>query len=245
MAKKISLNDTFRQAYGCYQKNFRSVFLCAMLLSALSQYVIIYADRLGLRTLFQSLSSENGMTEPVVGIDKLGWLVMLLFVLNFMIYALIIAIYDKDRTAEANPYSHAFGLLRRRFWSFFVVYVLNGILVSLFGFVFWIVGIWLALSLTLVVFPNVILGNKGVKEAYIDDFLKLKQHVFYMLQIGFIVILLLFVGKFLHFLMESAGFNGQIGFGVEHVVLIFVEAVVLPFILALNVTAYYLMNEMS
>ncbi|WP_162902111.1 hypothetical protein [Facilibium subflavum] len=244
---KNTILDTLKNTLALYKATFKVCFTLALILAAVTEYFKIYAFNLGFNQAIQQYLEEGTLSQDLQGNGTLIWLAVVSIILTVMVYALLVCIggvqsQSPDSAFSKVKFSQAWLYFRRRFFSFLGAFFINAVLWVIGSFLS-LIGIWLVVSFTFVIFPVILLDNLGTISGYKENFRLIRANVIYILQLGFITLVLLFV-KYLAYLLFS-GLGGQAGmsFGIEHVVLVFVEALVLPFVMLLSVSAFYELNR--
>ena len=173
----------------------------------------------------------------------MGW--TLSIIVTVIVNAMIICIggeifKTKTKTCTKDTLGCAFAMFRSRIGLFIVVSVLNGLL-CLLGSLLSIFGIWIMTSFTLILFPTVLLGGMCVFATFRENFRLLGSNALYALQVGFILMLILLIKHMLYTVFSGTD-AGNIGFAIEHVVNIFIEALLLPLSLMVMVAVFFELN---
>jgi hypothetical protein len=118
------------------------------------------------------------------------------------------------------------------------VFFINIFLSGVAGFL-GVVGLWLINSFSFIVFPLVLLADIGVFQAYQRSFVIMGKNVTYALQVGFVMVLLLGIKHFIYFVFNNTYF------GLERTVVVFTEALLLPFVTTLMIVVYHHLLPLS
>ena len=237
--------NTLKNAYGLYRSAFKVCFVFAVILAAITESFKVLALQSGIDKMAQSYLEEGVVPTHLQASEALLWVGLLSIVATVIVNAMIICIGGEMFKAQAKFCSKdnlnaSFSMFRSRIGLFIVVSVLNGILWVLVSMLS-VFGIWIISSFTLILFPTVLLGGMGVVATFRENFRLLGSNALYALQLGFVLMLILFA-KYVLYAIFSAAHAGDVGFGIEHVVIIFIEALLLPFSLMIMVAAFFELN---
>ncbi len=249
MPGKNSIVETLKNAFQLYRSTFKICFIIAMLLSVITEGFKVYAQSLGLGKVVAAYINTGKIDESALSNHGLlMFLAVATIVLTLLVYGLLICIGAiKAQSAQnegffAKDMQAALLMLRRRFWSFVGAFILS-IILWVFGSFLSLIGIWIVISITLVFFPVVLIDNLNPFAGFKENLRLMRPHIWYVLQLGFIVVLLLFLKSGLYLLFTSITGVDQLGFGIEHVLMIFIEALFLPYVMMLSVAAFYELNK--
>ncbi|WP_440682040.1 hypothetical protein [Cysteiniphilum halobium] len=244
LKNKGAIVNTLKSAWQMYRVTLKSCFLLAIISAAIAEYFKLYALNSGVSKAVHSYMQTGELPNGFPDAQFLAFLGLFSMFVTMCVYGLLICVggnYLKEGMAQKNAIQKAFSIFKKRFPSFLMVCILNGFLWFLASFLN-IFGLWLAASFTLILLPTVLLGNVGVWMSFRENFRLLTGNLLYALQLGFIVMLVLLLKYVIYALFMAIGQAGNVNFGVEHVVIIFVDALTLPFIIMIMVAAFYELN---
>lgn len=243
---KANVNQTLAEAKYMYKRAFKVAFVLTVLLAFLSEYFVVYMMNSGAMVALQVYNETGVMPENIPGASTLLWLSVAVILGTMVIYGLIICILGASRRAESVAIYKStamlaigFDLLKGRFFSLLGVYIICALIWSALVMFLSVIGMWLAITFLLVAIPAVLLGGKNVFQGIAMSFKLAKDSIFYTFQIALMVVAMILIKPLLYVILPSLGIESSVGFGLEHVIIIFIDACVKPFMLALVVAAYY------
>lgn len=244
LKNKGAIVNTLKIAWKIYSSTLRLCFFFAIISAAIAEYCKLYALNSGLSFAIQSYMQSGKWPASLPHAEFLAFLGLLSMFITICVYGLLVCIgdnYTKDGVSEKDIVKKAFLIFKKRAPLFLMVCILNGLLWFLASFLN-IFGLWLVASFTLILFPTVLLGNVGVWMSFHENFRLLGSDLLYALQLGFVVILVLLVKYIVYALFIAIGNAGDLNFGIEHVVIVFIDALTLPFIIMIMLAAFYELN---
>lgn len=236
--------NTLKSAWQMYRATLKSCFFLAIISAAIAEYFKLYALNSGVGEAIHSYMQSGKLPENLPDAQFLAFLGLFSMFVTMCVYGLLVCIggnYFKDGISQKDGVKKGFVIFKKRFPLFLMVCVLNGILWFVASFLN-IFGLWLAASFTLILLPTVLLGNVGVWMSFRENFRLLTGNLLYALQLGFVVMLVLLLKYIVYALFMAIGQAGDMNFGVEHVVIIFVDALTLPFIIMIMVATFHELN---
>ena len=237
------MTSTLKETMRWYKSSFKICFILSLALSVITEYFKAYAIHLGLYDALKQYFESGDIPQQFQHNTLLGALGILSIVTTIVVYGLLVCIAGMQlqkqavATTKADIYQ-AINIFRARFWPFLGAFFISVILWGLAGFL-GIIGIWLVTSFSLIIFPVVLLSNVGVFLGYKKTFSLMARNSVYALQMGFITIILLGIKYLVYFIFITINDYNNIHLGIEHVVMVFTEAVTLPFITMLMVSVYH------
>lgn len=248
MAGKNAVAKTVKSALQLYRNSFKICFMLSMFLAVVSECFKVYAMRFGLYEAVAQYLKAGTINESRITHNGLLVSIAILSVISVVVvYALIVCIgilqgQNREKCFQTGDFNNAWQCFRRHFWCFIGAFILNVFLWGL-GSLLSLIGIWLVISFTFVLFPVVLAEGLGPFAGFRENLRRIRPHIAYVLQLGLVVMLLLLLKVFLYSLLTGLSGFDRIEFGVEHVLIIFVDALVLPFVLMLSVAAYIELNH--
>lgn len=244
LKNKGAIVNTLKNAWQMYRATLKSCFLLAMISAVIAEYFKLYALNSGVGEAIQSYMHSGKLPDSLPNAQFLAFLGLFSMFVTMCVYGLLVCVggnYLKEGVAQKDVVKSAFLVFKKRFPLFLMVCILNGFLWFLASFLN-IFGLWLAASFTLILLPTVLLGNVGVWMSFRENFRLLTGNLLYALQLGFIVMLVLLLKYVVYALFMAIGHAGDMNFGIEHVVIVFVDALTLPFIIMIMVAAFDELN---
>jgi len=247
MEVKEAITATLKETVNLYKFSFKVCFVFSLALSVLTEYFKIYAINLGLYDALKQYFESGNIPEHLQNNTLLGFLGILSIVATIVVYGLLVCLGEmqfKNKTAAIKKFEiyKALSIFKGRFWPFFGVFFINVILSGLAGFL-GVIGIWLITSFSFIVFPLILLSNLGVFQAYKRTFVVMGKNAVYAIQVGFIAVILLGIKYLIYFIFIAINDYDNIHFGIEHAVMVFIEALTLPFVTMLMISVYHRLSD--
>lgn len=164
--------------------------------------------------------------------------------LTIFIYGMLISIGNiyiqkGELQSPKDVIIQAFIAFKKRFLIFFIVCIINGCLWFFSSFLN-ILGLWLSISFTLVLLPVALLENEGIGIIFQKSLYLISKNLIYVLQSGLAVMVVLLLKYYICILILTPNFIESIPLvGIQHVILIFLDALILPLIAMLMIAVFY------
>lgn len=243
---KANVNQTLAEAKYMYKRSFKVAFVLTVLLAFLSEYFVVYMMKSGAMQAIQAYNETGVMLDNIPGASLLLWLSIAVILGTMIIYALIICILAATRQSQSVAIykptamlSIGADLLKKRFFPLLGVYIVCAIIWSALVMFLSVIGMWIAVTFLLVAIPAVLLGGKSVFSGIAYSFTLAKNNIFYTFQVALMVVAIILIKPLLYVILPSLGVESAVGFGLEHVIIIFIDACIKPFMLAIVVAAYF------
>ncbi|WP_157966649.1 hypothetical protein [Fastidiosibacter lacustris] len=234
--------NTLNVAWNLYRSTLKVCFIFALVSAVIAEYFKLYALNAGVGEIIHAYMQSGQIPATLPDAEVLALLGLSSMFITMCVYGLLICIggeYFKEGVIKPELMKNAFAIFRKRFGLFLLVCILNGFLWFLASFLS-IFGFWLVTSFTLILLPTVLLGNVGVWMSFRENFRLLGSNVLYALQLGFIIVAILLIKYVVYALFAAIG--DGVSFGINHVVIIFIDAFSLAFIVMVMVAAFYELN---
>ena len=250
MSGKISVVETLVNAFQLYRSIFYVCFVLTAPLSIIVEGFKIYMQSFGfiqaLEIYFNTGKIDQLSFLPHQSIIAL--LSIIIFLLTLLVQGLLICIgITKIETLPKEillkkHIGSAFLMLKKRFWSFSGAFVLSFIL-SMIGSLMSFVGVWIVLSVKLIFFPVVMTCNLDPFLSFRKNIRLVMTNIPYILQISSVIMLLLVLKSLIYLIFAPLTDINQFFFGIEHVIVIFVESLYLPFIVTISLEVFCILNK--
>ena len=241
MEGEKTIITTLRSTINLYKFSFKICFFLSLFLAVLTEYFRIYAETSGVYYTLKEYLKKGDISGNFPYDPLLAMLSILSIIISVIVYGSLLCLgeiqFKKQNTIVTRVDTcTALYVFKNRFWSFsggfFISIILSGF-ASFLG----IVGVWLNNSFTYIIFPMILSNNVGVLEAYKKTFVIMVKSTLYTIKIGFIVGMLSII-KYLIFYIFFPIRNNDIFFGIQHAIIVFTEALMLPFLIMLMVSVY-------
>lgn len=244
LKNKGSIVKTLKMAWELYCATLKVCFFFAVVSATIAEYFKLYALNSGVAEVLHKYMQTGTLPASLPDAQLLAALGLFSIFVTMCVYGLLICVgggHIRDGKSKHGVTKKAFLALKKRFPLFLMVCILNGFLWFLASFLN-IFVLWLVASFTLIVLPTVLLGNVGVWMTFRENFRLLGGNLLYALQLGFIIILLLMIKYIVSVIFMAFVSAGSVNFGIEYVVIIFVDSLILPFIIMVMVAAFHELN---
>ena len=245
LKNKGAIINTLNIAWNLYRSTLKACFVFALISAILAEYFKLYALSSGVGEAVENYMQTGKLPTSIPDAQFLAFLGVLSMLVTMCVYGVIICIggeYFKEVGAiSSKSIKSALAVFRKRFALFLLVCVLNGVLWFLASFLS-VFGLWLVASFTLILLPTILLGDVGAWMSFRENFRLLTSNFLYALQLGFVIVVVLLLKYLIYALFVAMGGDSGMDFGVEHVVVIFFDALTLPFIIMIMVAAFYELN---
>ena len=247
MAFKKAIIVTLKETIFLYKFGFKIYFICALLLSMITEYFIIYVINSGLYKTLKYYIETGNTIQKIQYQSLIGFLGIISIIITIITYGLLICLGEiqfKNRSLVMTKLEiyKAFNIFKIRLLPFLGIFFIN-VITSALASIFGIIGIWLVTSFTFISFPMIILSKDTIFFTYKKTILTMVKNSLYSLQIGFISIILSFTKYIIYFIFSFINSYSSICFGIEHALVVFINAFSFPFIIMLMISSYHLLLD--
>jgi hypothetical protein len=246
--------DIIRYANDLYKSKFKTCFVIALVFSIITEYVKIYLMNIGIDNALTQYFATGKLPNKLQSNTILTCLACLSVVTTIIIHGLIISFFRTEENNIKSPSKfrqccEMFSFLKLKIGKFCYTIVVKLFLLeaaqflTIIGYFFGIIGIWLITSLSLIILPMILFETVGVINAYKKTINLMYKNSICALQIGFITILMLSIKNIVNVILYKYHINGSLNTGMMHVITIFIEALVIPYIIILTISFYNILNE--
>ncbi len=236
--EKNNANQTLARAWQLYKSGFGTFFKVAFIAAAFVEYLYVYL----INHHINFSSMEDQSADVPTG---MFWLSVITLAVMIMVTGFIIArggsqVKNPEASSSSELNKIATRLLMERLGTFTLVYITSVILLVGASAFLSVVGMWLVTTFTLVLYPAVLVGKQRFIGAYRQSVKWAGSDIWYTFQLALIVVGLWLLDHVLRAIL-GYGFEAQddsISFGVQQVIVIFINAVIMPLGLMIAVAAY-------
>ncbi len=236
--------NSITTAWNLYFSNLRLSFSFVLISTIISECFKLYAIRIGIDHIIYEFIHNGNISNKLDDITILCLLGIISILLTTCVYGFLICIggeYLKQHVKKNFPINesikNAFILFKKRFGLFLLICFFLSLLMWILANLLNILGILLVTSLTIILLPTTFLGNFGIfLNFYKTNFQSLVKDCIYIFQLG-IIILTILISKHIIY-MIIANFADTINYGIKHVILVFSDALTIPFFLMIMVEAF-------
>ena len=243
---QVMLVDTFKRAARLYTSTFNLCFFLSLILSSFSEYFKICLLSLQFSQDMTHLEIDF-LRQSIYISDTLTYLVLALFMLTAVIYALLICIGGiKDANYNVlknlDILKKSAHLLKKRLWTFVLMFATISFCwgLSLFLGIFFICFV---MTVTFVLLPIVILGNLSFSDAIKRNYVFIRRNFFYLLYLSLVTIILFFFKFCLFNIIFNLSNTFFVSLSIFHVFVICVESLILPFVIMLSVSTFLVLDK--
>ena len=245
MIEKGLIANILVKSFDLYKRGFKIFLILGVFLATLSEYFKLKIINAGFDKVIIDYFHDKSLPENpdnyfsllILGI--ISFLLVLTF--NAFLLCLGINLFTKKQSNTYECFQDAFRLFRRKLILFIIISIINGAL-FLIASILGLFGIWFITSFTLTVFPILFLSKHGVVSIFINNFILLGKNWICALQMGFLVVALMLVKNLIYVFLNSLT-NTNVGFGIEHALIVFTEAFTLPLTLIISICTFFVLNE--
>lgn len=241
----LNYKETILLAITIYKRAFKITFILAFMLSFISEFCFVYLMNHGMGKYIESGGSADISDFPAG--DILALMALVIFIATIFVYSMVIilqGIMVKHELKIADAMKVSLQLFSKRILPFTGAFILSMIVMSLFTMFLQYIGIFLAILLFVTVMPAVLLEQKGVFEAIVNNFNLIKSNFFYMFRVCLSILALMIIKPLLTFsliyLLKNINVEvSSLEMSVQNIIVTIVDAFILPFIFAISVSVFF------
>ena len=235
-----NFNITISNANNIYKGSFKVAFILSFMLSFITEFCMIYLQNHGLSEFVKSQGQTMPSNFPSLSIIIIGMIIiMLCTIISYSLIVLVNGIKLKQKDILlSDAFRIALQILPKRILVvlgvFIAFYFINSILTLLLKFT----GIFISVMLFVTVLPYILLSSKNIFEGLSLNLNIIKNNFLYMFKISLLLFILMLSKLLIIYAVSYIGLNNATEINLENIVIVFSEALVIPYILAISVSVY-------
>ena len=246
--------DVIKNAGDLYKSKFKICFILALIFSIITEYVKIYLMNLGIDNALTQYFSSGKLPNKLQSSSILICLACMSVSATIIVHGLLINLFDKrlgdvESSSKIAKICKIFTFTKGKIRKFCSAIIIKIVLLeviqflTIFSYFLGIIGIWLVTSLSLIALPVILFEEIGIINAYKKTIKLICKNSICALQLSFITILMLSIKNIINVILYKYHINGSLNAGMMHVITIFIEALIIPYIIIITVSLYYILSE--
>ncbi|BCD90528.1 hypothetical protein fh0823_06670 [Francisella halioticida] len=245
----LNFKETISLAVTIYKRGFKIAFVLAFMLSFISEFCLVYLMRHGMSEYIESGGQTIPDTFP--GGNILALMILIIMVATIFVYAMIIilqGIMIKHEMRASDAIRVALQIFSKRVFPFIGCFLLSMVVMSVLTMFLQYIGIFITILLFLTVMPAILLDQKGIFESVSNNFRIIKNNFFYTFRIAIAILALMLIKPLITFgliyILKNMNMEmNSLEMSMQNIIVTVIDALILPFIFAISVGAFFSTNK--